>query len=138
MPASYVGSMRSDIHHERVADGKVRIGATLPRPLVARLDLAVAFRHLRDDWISRVTVFEECLVQFLAAGGIASTSTRPPSEPEPRKIFRLNMDYELASAVYAELAVAAQAGERLAPWHVLAIAVTDHLEDVEPQLRLFV
>lgn len=91
--------MESDIHHERVADGKVCIGATLPRALVARVDLAVAFRHLRDDWVTRVEVVEGCLVRFFAFGGLGTTTTRPRCNQDDREIFRLNLDYELACAV---------------------------------------
>lgn len=115
----------------RIAEGKVAVAARLPRQLIARVDLAVAHRHLADDWVTRVAIVEVCLERFLARGGIAATATRPQYVAADKKLFRLHLDHESARAVYAELIVPSVRHERLAPWEVIAIAILDHIDAVD-------
>ena len=120
-----------DRKYVRIAEGKVAVAARLPRRLIARVDLAVAHRHLADDWVTRVAIVEECLDRFFAHGGIAATTTRPQYPKADKKIFRLHLNYETAQAVYGELVVPSVGHERLAPWEVITIAILDHLDAVD-------
>ncbi len=123
--------MIPDRKYVRIAEGKVAVAARLPRRLVARVDLAVAHRHLADDWVTRVAIVEECLGRFFDHGGIAATTTRPHHRAADKKLFRLHLDQETARAVYGELAVPSVRHEQLAPWQVIAIAVLDHIDAVD-------
>ena len=123
--------MLPDRHGHRIAEGKVAITARLPSRLVARVDLAVAHRHLADDWVTRVAIIEECLERFLTQGGIAGTTTRPRCVAADKKPFRLHLNYESAQAIYGELVVPAVAHERRAPWEILTIAILDHIDAVD-------
>ena len=122
--------MIRDTHQERTAAGKFRLGVTLPKSLVAQVDVVVALRHMADDWVTRVDVVEECVVRLLEAGGLSATPTRPDPDPEHRKVFRLNMRRDLVTEVYAESSTTQGAGERCPPWKVVAVAIMDHLQAV--------
>ena len=123
--------MLPDRHGHRIAEGKIALTARLPSRLVARVDLAVAHRHLVDDWATRVAIVEECLERFLTHGGIAATTTRPRYVAADKKPFRLHLNYESAQAVYGELVVPSVRHERLAPWQIITIAILDNLDAVD-------
>lgn len=124
--------MTSQANHERTAPGKSRIGFTLPKHLVARVDLVVGFRHLADDWVTRVDVVEECLAHFFDAGGMDATVTRPDRVPAGRKIYKMNMDKEMIRAVYVDANAVHTSIERCAPWLVVATAISNHLAECLP------
>ena len=105
--------------------------ARLPKRLVARVDLAVAHRHLADDWVTRVVLVEECLKRFFDSGAMVGTETRPERSLATRKDFRLHLAYETMQSVYGELLIPALKRERLVPWEVIATALLDHIDAVD-------
>lgn len=123
--------MLEDRKYLRIADGKIALTARLSRRLVARVDLAVAHRHLADDWVTRVAVVEECLERFFTAGGMVRTETRPERSLVDRKGFRLHLDRETVQLIYAELTIPELKRERLVPWEVIATALLDHIDAVD-------
>ena len=107
--------MLDDRKYIRIAEGKVALSARMPRGLVARVDLAVAHRHLADDWVTRVAVVEDCLERFFTAGGMLRTDTRPERDLAHRKPFRMHLDQETVEAIHCELVIPELKRERLVP-----------------------
>ena len=119
-------------NHERTAPGKTRIGFTLPKRLVASVDVVVGYRHVADDWVTRVEVVEECLTRFFETGGMAGTAARPNRSRSDRRIFKMNMDKEMIRAVYADANAVHTSADHCPPWLVVTTAILRHLPECLP------
>lgn len=132
----YVAPMKHPNADIGIAEGKARISLSLPRQLVAELDVEVGRRRMKGEWLSRSEAIDLALASFFESGGLASLDPDAPVPvpPEDRRSTTCHLRHELVAELRRQIIETQVTGWYWAQWEVTSAAIRRFIDaaDISP------